>query len=98
MVSIQPSLPSPTFDSTPAFHRLIGNINAGSFMQQEEVSTRLGWSLLHIDRRSDDDGSRTVNEHLSLLVSKEIAQQEDCHEEDSTEETNLAQHDMRPKR
>ena len=42
-------------------------------MQQEEVSARLGWSLLHIDRRSDDDGSRTVNEHLPLLVSKEIA-------------------------
>ena len=64
-------------------------------MQQEEVSTRLGWSLLHIDRRSDDDGSRTVDEHLPLLVSKEIAQQEDCHKEDSTEETYLAQNDMR---
>ena len=64
-------------------------------MQQEEVSTRLGWSFLHIDRRSDDNGSRTVDKHLPLLVSKEIAQQEDCHEEDSTEETYLAQHDMR---
>ena len=84
-------------DCAPTVNGLISNVDTSSFMDDKLVGTLLGWGLLDIDGRRNDDGTRAVDEHLFLLINKKRACQEDHKEEEATEESSLAQHEFRSK-